>query len=300
VGVGRMALNEYSILLAAEYSFKGPVTSLCQYQQRYLLVGAGPQGVHILNLDGTRLVSIAHTSTRHFVSTLSASASHIAVGDVRDSVILYTYREGRNSLDLLHSDVVSRVAQDVVMVDDETTAGITLDGTFFLFKDTQDIEDQIGIGWNLSADCEISLGEIPLRIRQGMLAYRPNIEPQSTPSEGRRMKERSVQNALVLTTLVGSIIVLAWMDQAEFEVLDHLQYIMAMHSETRPILGDSWKTFRSEGKEASRFRHVVDGDLLSQFLTLSEELQRELLAGIPGATVQSITAALHALNERVL
>ena len=130
-----------------------------------------------------------------------------------------------------------------------------------------------GIDESVSTDLfNFYLGETVNRIARGSLV-------QST-LQNNTFSLFDNRDAVIVGTLLGSIILMTRIGKADFELLTALQQALSTHSTTRPLLGGNYYHYRYP----KGWCPILDGDLLAEFLRMdrSSRLEFVQLTGLPG------------------
>lgn len=223
------------------------------------------------------------------IMSLATHGSRIAVGDCRDGILLFTYREDAKKLEQLYCDRMQRLVADCVLTDSDTAVVSDRKGTIAVLSCPNNIEDNASPECNLKVACSYYMGEIAMRIRKGSFKYKLPVDDVLKGSDGtHRMIELS-HNSIIASTLLGSIVVFVPLSREEHELLEAVQAKLVVHPLTAPILGNDHNEFRSRESSAGTPK-ILDGDMLVQFLELTSMQQEAILSlplGPPSDTVAS-------------
>eukprot|EP00850_Spirogloea_muscicola_P004348 SM000018S03713 [mRNA] locus=s18:944880:955796:- [translate_table: standard] len=237
------------------------------------------------NLTMQRLKRLACTRTRFPILTLDCHLARIAVGDCRDGILVYSYREDTGRLEQLLCDPQQRLVADCVMTRSEEAAAVDRSGRFVeLCRPERGIaEEGCSPERNLSVACSYNMGEIALRIRKGSLAYRAPLEKEGEASSASLA---SVQPpSLVAGTMLGSVVLFLGLTRREYHLLKAVQERLVAFPLTAPLLGNNHARYRYYTppglSHANETLGVLDGDMLCQFLELTTHQQLAVLAGQP-------------------
>eukprot|EP00898_Chlorokybus_atmophyticus_P003273 jgi/Chlat1/3947/Chrsp26S04201 len=283
--------GSWDLQLVHEVTLPGMVCATMPYLNSYLLASAGRKLYCLTaSFDGERAVlhKVARCHTRLFIAALTTYLTRIVVVDVKDSVLFYTYREDSKQFELEYCDRAQRLVADCALSDSNVACGVDRHGNFFALTNGERPEGDASTNpdINLVQAASFSIGESALHIREGSLAYRtPEVvrsadgaSPIAVPPPDLR------QQTLVAATLLGSIVLFLRLPKEEYDVLRAVEHALASYPITAPVLGNSHIAFRSQA--ASHTGHVLDGDMLAQFLELPDYHQRQVL--------NSLSAASHA------
>ncbi|KAF2580811.1 hypothetical protein F2Q68_00002857 [Brassica cretica] len=96
-------------------------------------------------------------------------------------------------------------------------------------------------------------------------------------SYGLSKSTEAADDTIIAGTLLGSIFVFAPISREEYELLEAVQAKLVVHPLTAPVLGNDHKEFR--GRESpSQATKILDGDMLAQFLELTNRQQESVLS----------------------
>ncbi|KAG8371805.1 hypothetical protein BUALT_Bualt12G0001400 [Buddleja alternifolia] len=94
------------------------------------------------------------------------------------------------------------------------------------------------------------------------------------------------RNCIMASTLLGGIIIFIPMTREEYELLEDVQARLVVDPLTAPILGNDHNEFRSRESKSNGqagVRKILDGDMLAQFLELTNMQQDAILASPHGS-----------------
>eukprot|EP00850_Spirogloea_muscicola_P014245 SM000101S09243 [mRNA] locus=s101:32546:40287:- [translate_table: standard] len=307
----------WQLVLQSSLQLPGAVACVAPYLGQYLLAAAGnylfcfalkqqsdgvgpsssssmaehvarPKSLHSSlapNLTMQRLKRLACTRTRFPILTLDCHLARIAVGDCRDGILVYSFREDTGRLEQLLCDPQQRLVADCVMTRSEETAAVDRSGRFVeLCRPERGIaEEGCSPERNLTVACSYNMGEIALRIRKGSLAYRAPLEKEGKASSASLA---SVQPpSLVAGTMLGSVVLFLGFTRREYHLLKAVQERLVAFPLTAPLLGNNHARYRYHTppglSHATETLGVLDGDMLCQFLELTTHQQLAVLAGQP-------------------
>lgn len=283
--------EQWQLRLAYFMMFPGMVLAVCPYLDRYLLASAG-NAFFVCGFpcdNPLKVRKLAIWRTRFMIMSLATHGSRIAVGDCRDGILLFTYREDAKKLEQLYCDRMQRLVADCVLTDSDTAVVSDRKGTIAVLSCPNNIEDNASPECNLKVACSYYMGEIAMRIRKGSFKYKLPVDDVLKGSDGtHRMIELS-HNSIIASTLLGSIVVFVPLSREEHELLEAVQAKLVVHPLTAPILGNDHNEFRSRESSAGTPK-ILDGDMLVQFLELTSMQQEAILSlplGPPSDTVAS-------------
>lgn len=268
------------------YHVLGPVMCLCTYLGNYLLAGAG-NALIVLSMvqeknGDQRLKRMSKAMTRFGITCIATNLTRIAVGDCRDGVLLYSYREDTGQLELLLCDPSHRLVADCTLIDPDTAIVTDKHGNLCSLTTSPGAEGNSNPERNLGIGCWFHMAEIALRIRKGSLSYRAPVEdmggdPYCQLPAVRMAAQLKSSSALVAATMLGSVLFFLRLTREEYELLAAVERRVAAYPLTAPLLGNDHARFRSRGSPPGVAR-VLDGDMLEQFLALPTVQQQTVLA----------------------
>ncbi|CAM6115609.1 unnamed protein product [Calypogeia fissa] len=275
--------ESWELSMVSQIGSNGMILAVSPYSEQYVLASAGN---NLLCLGFThdsnqRLRRFASIKTRFVITSIAVHLGRIAVGDCRDGVLFYCYREDKKVFEHLHSDPVQRLVADCVLVDLDTAAVTDRHGNFSVLSSANIAEgiESISPERNLATSCWYHMGETIMRIAKGSFAHRaPAEETMKVCNVGSSSKADLLNGSLVASTLLGSVFIFIQVTREEYELLEALQKRLAVHPLTAPLLGHNHYQYRQQGCPAGVCQ-VLDGDMLGQFLDLTNSQQQMILAG---------------------
>lgn len=217
----------------------------------------------------------------------------IYAADIRESFHVLKYREEENVLHVLCDDVTSRWISSAEILDYHTVIGADkFDSVFVVRVPSEAKQDEIDdvSGLRLRGDtsyltgkcnkfehaCEYHVGEIVTAITKTKLS--------SGSSE-----------CVFYSTIMGSIgAFLPFLSKEELDFFHHLE--MIMRNEKPPLCGREHIMFRSYYRPV---KHVVDGDLCEEFVTLPLETQKRIAQDLDKPPAE-IMKKLEDIRNRIL
>uniref|UniRef100_A0A7N0UVI7 DNA damage-binding protein 1 n=1 Tax=Kalanchoe fedtschenkoi TaxID=63787 RepID=A0A7N0UVI7_KALFE len=300
-------LDSWQLRLAHTATLPGMVLAICPYLKSYFLASAG-NSFYVCgfgNENPQRMRRYAVGRTRFMITSLTAHANRIAVGDCRDGVLFFSYLEDQHTkkVEQLFCDPVQRLVADCVLMDVETAFVSDRKGSIAVLSSSNHLEDTASPECNLDVSCSYYMGEVAMSVRKGSFSYKFPIEDHL--KEGDNLSDAIVDSSndsIMACTLLGSILIFIPISREEYKLLETVQERLAVHFLTAPILGNNHKEFR--GRESSAgVPAILDGDMLTQFLELTSMQQEAILALPPGVpdkgTVSLKTSKPVSMNEVV-
>ncbi|KAL0900334.1 hypothetical protein Bca101_084295 [Brassica carinata] len=129
---------------------------------------------------------------------------------------------------------------------------------------------------NLNLNCAYHMGEIAMAIKKGCNVYKLPAD-DLLRSCGLSKSIDTADDTIIAGTLLGSIFVFAPISREEYELLEAVQAKLAVHPLTAPVLGNDHKEFRGR-ENPSQATKILDGDMLAQFLELTNRQQESVLS----------------------
>ncbi|MED6208898.1 hypothetical protein PIB30_049406 [Stylosanthes scabra] len=126
---------------------------------------------------------------------------------------------------------------------------------------------------------------------EGSYSYR--LPADDALQGGNRPKTNidSLQNTIIASTLLGSMMIFIPLSREEYELLEAVQARLAVHHLTAPILGNDNNEFRSRENPVGAPK-ILDNDMLTQFLELTSMQQQVILSTEPPEMVKSSLKSL--------
>ncbi|KAL4370550.1 DNA damage-binding protein 1 [Arachis hypogaea] len=273
-------------------TWQGMVLAICPYLDRYFLASAG-NTFYVCgfpNDNPQRVRKFAQGRTRFLVTSLTVHFTRIAVGDCRDGVLFYSYHEDTKKLEQLYSDPSLRLVADCILMDAETAVVSDRKGSIAVLC-SDHLEDNASPECNLSLNCAYFMGEIAMSIQKGSYSYRLPADDALQGANWPKTNIDSLQNTIIASTLLGSIMIFIPLSREEYELLEAVQTRLAVHHLTAPILGNDHNEFRSRENPAGTPK-ILDGDMLTQFLELTSMQQQIILSSDPPEMVKSSLKSL--------
>lgn len=278
-GIKLEETEAWHLRLAYSTTWLGMVLAVCPYLDRYFLASAG-NAFYVCgfpNDNSQRVRRLAVGKTRFMIMTLTAHFTRIAVGDCRDGILFYTYHEDARKLEQLYCDPVQRLVADCILMDVDTAVVSDRKGSFTVLSCSNQSEDNASPERNLTRSCSFYIGEIAMSIRKGSFSYKLPADDILKGCDVANTIIDLSHNSVMASTLIGSIIVFIPISREEHELLEAVQARLAVHPLTAPILGNDHNEFRSRESSAG-VPKILDGDMLAQFLELTNMQQEAVLA----------------------
>ncbi|KAL4578245.1 hypothetical protein LXL04_014365 [Taraxacum kok-saghyz] len=279
-GIKLEETEAWNLRLAYATSMRGIVLAICSYLDCYFLASAGSVFyVCSFQNDSLKVKRLASGRTRFMIMTLTTHFTTIAVGDCRDGVLFYAYYEDAKKVEQLYSDPVQRLVADCLLMNIDTAVVSDRKGSIAVLSSSHHSTENASPECNLKVCSSFYMGEVAMSIRKGSFSYKLLADDEMRGGDcniASSIMDLS-HSSIVASTLLGSIIILVPISREEYEVLEDVQSRIAVHSLTCPILGNNHNEFRSRHSSAGVPR-IVDGDMLAQFLELTNTQQEEVLA----------------------
>ncbi|BBM97233.1 splicing factor 3B subunit 3 [Marchantia polymorpha subsp. ruderalis] len=276
----------WELSLISSVSMMGMVLAVCPYLDQYVLVGAGNNLICYGQTHDSyqRLRRFAAAKTRFVITNVAVHLNRIAVGDCRDGILFYSYREDTHTLEQLHCDPVKRLVADCVLTELNTAVVTDRNGNFCILSSANGVDDCVSPERNLSMSCWYHMGEPIVRIKKGFFSYRAPVEETLKTCSVGSSSVDATDASLVGCTLLGSVVILIQLPRDDYDLLEAVQVRLASHRLTAPLLGNNHAQYRRQGCPAGDVRQVLDGDMLGQFLELTNAQQRLVLLAEPGTS----------------
>ncbi|KAK4762165.1 hypothetical protein SAY87_030049 [Trapa incisa] len=267
----------WQLRLAYSTIWPGMVLAICPYLDRYFLASAGNffYICSFVNDNPQKVKRLAVSRTWFMITSLRSFSSRIAVGDCRDGILFYSYREDARKLEHDYCDPSQRLVADCTLMDINTAVVSDRKGSIAVLSCPDRAEDNASPESNLTLSCSYYMGEIAMSIKKGSLTYK--LPSEDDPRASVIMN--STQNVIIATTLLGSIIILIPISREEYQLLQAVQAKLAIHPLTCPVLGNDHSEFRSRENMVATPK-MLDGDMLGQFLELTS-MQQEAILSLP-------------------
>ncbi|XP_031380418.1 splicing factor 3B subunit 3 isoform X2 [Punica granatum] len=271
----------WQLRLAYATEWAGMVLAVCPYLDRYFLASAGNAFYvcSFANDNPQKVKRHAVSRTRFMITSLRSYFTRIAVGDCRDGILFYSYHEEARKLEQDYCDPSQRLVADCTLMDADTAVVSDRKGSIAVLSCPDRTEDNASPESNLTVSCAYYMGEIAMSIRKGSFSYKLPAEDGLRTSDGPLMNMSSMQNIIIASTLLGSIIILVPISREEHQLLQAVQAKLAIHPLTAPVLGNDHNEFRSSENLVATPK-ILDGDMLSQFLELTS-MQQEAVLSLP-------------------
>ncbi|KAL2651850.1 hypothetical protein R1flu_019978 [Riccia fluitans] len=269
-------------LLSQTYT-QGMVLAVCPYLEQYVLAAVG-NNLHCYGLvqdSFQRLRRFAVTRTRFVITNIAVYMHRIAVGDCRDGILFYYYREDKRKLEQHQFDPAKRLVGDCVLTELNTAVVTDRTGNFCVLSAADGEDDCTSPERNLVTSSWYHMGEPVVRIKKGSFAYRTPIEETLKLCSVSASSSDLLDVSLVGCTLLGSVIIFIQLSREDYELLKAVQARLASYHLTAPLLGNDHEEYRRRGCHEADVSLVLDGDMLGQFLELTNAQQRMVLSGEP-------------------
>jgi splicing factor 3B subunit 3 len=282
----------WQLTLKWHVSVPGIVLAVCPYLEQYILASAG-NSLFCLGFPTDapqRLKRFSSVKTRFTITCITVHLTRIAVGDCRDGILFYSYQEDTRKLEQLYCDPVQRLVADCVLMDLDTAFVSDRRGNFCALSCPNLLEENASPERNLTLSCWYHLGEAIMRIQKGSFSYKLPMDDGMKACSRNEILLDGADNAVVASTLLGSVVIFIQLNREEYDLLDAVQVRLASYPLTAPVLGNIHSQFRGRGSPVGVCK-VLDGDMLAQFLELTSMQQQAVLAGQPGPTSDAANSA---------
>nr|VDC93381.1 unnamed protein product [Brassica oleracea] len=279
----------WHLKLAAATTWPGMVLAICPYLDRFFLASAG-NAFYVCGFPNDRpdkMKRFAVGRTRFMITSLRTYLTRIVVGDCRDGVLFYSYHEDVKKLHQVYCDPAQRLVADCFLMDANSAAVSDRKGSIAILscKDHSDFGTKhftfvdylySNPESNLNLNCAYHMGEVAMAIKKGGNIYKLPAD-DVLRSYGLSKSTEAADDTIIAGTLLGSIFVFAPISREEYELLEAVQAKLVVHPLTAPVLGNDHKEFR--GRESpSQATKILDGDMLAQFLELTNRQQESVLS----------------------
>jgi len=206
----------------------------------------------------------------------------LLVGDLMKSLSLYRCDLVAGTIEELARDYNSHWMTSVAFLDDDTYLGAENSHNLFVARKNADAATDDDRG-RLEVVGEFHLGEFVNRFRRGSLAMQV-AEVGTAPLP-----------TLLFGTVNGVLGLIASLPQEDYNLLLKVQQQL-----TKVIKGvggfthKDWRAFSNDRKTCDA-THVLDGDLIESFLSLTSAQMTQVCDGLPGTTVEELTKRIEDL-----
>lgn len=282
----------WHLKLACATTWPGMVLAICPYLDHFFLASAG-NAFYVCgfpNETPDKMKRFAVGRTRFMITSLRTYLTRIVVGDCRDGVLFYSYHEDVKKLHQVFCDPAQRLVGDCFLMDANSVAVSDRQGSIAILscKDHSDFEYSSPES-NLNLNCAYHMGEVAMAIKKGGNIYKLPAD-DVLRSYGLNKSIDAADDTIIAGTLLGSIFVFAPISREEYELLEAVQAKLVVHPLTAPVLGNDHKEFR--GREIpSQATKILDGDMLAQFLELTNRQQESVLSTTPLPLPSTIKAS---------
>ncbi|WZZ62513.1 hypothetical protein YC2023_062620 [Brassica napus] len=269
----------WHLRLACATTWPGMVLAICPYLDHFFLASAG-NAFYVCgfpNDSPERMKRFAVGRTRFMITSLRTYFTRIVVGGCRDGVLFYSYHEDVKKLHQIYCDPAQRLVGDCFLMDANSVAVSDRKGSIAILscKDHSDFEYSNPES-NLNLNCAYHMGEIAMAIKKGCNIYKLPAD-DVLRSYGLSKSIDAADDTIIAGTLLGSIFVFAPISREEYELLEAVQAKLVVHPLTAPVLGNDHKEFRGR-ENPSQATKILDGDMLAQFLELTNRQQESVLS----------------------
>ncbi|KAK7284728.1 hypothetical protein RJT34_19480 [Clitoria ternatea] len=271
----------WQLRLAYVAKWQGMVLAICPYLDRYFLASAG-NAFYVCgfpNDNSQKFRRYAMGRTRFVITSLTAHFTRIAVGDCRDGILLFSYHEEARKLEQLCADRSLRLVADCILMDADTAVVSDRKGSIAVLS-SDHLEDNASPELNLTLSCAYFMAEVSMSIRKGSYSYRLPADDVLQGGNGPKTNVDSLQNTIIASTMLGSIMIFIPLSREEYELLEAVQARLSVHHLTAPVLGNDHNEFRSRENPVG-VPKILDGDMLTQFLELTSMQQQMILSSEP-------------------
>ncbi|KAL5708525.1 hypothetical protein ACHQM5_019314 [Ranunculus cassubicifolius] len=286
--------------LTYQITLHGVVLAVCPFLDRYFLASAG-NTLYVygfLNENPQRVRRYTFARTRFTITCLTTLYTRIAVGDCRDGILFYSYQEDLRKLEQLYCDPVQRLVADCTLMDMDTAVVSDRRGTITVLSRTTDLEENASPECNLTMSCSYYIGETVMSIKKGSFSFKLPVEDSLKGCDSADACFDEVQNSVIASTLLGSVIIFVPIFREEYELLEAVQARLIAHPLTEPVLKNDHSEFRGRGSPAG-VPKILDGDMLSQFLELTSLQQEAVLSFSLGMSERESSSSRSISNSTV-
>ncbi|CAH9068267.1 unnamed protein product [Cuscuta epithymum] len=279
-GIRFIESEPWHLRLTHSNAWPGMVLAICPYLDHNFLASAG-NSFYVCKFSSDtshRVKRLASAKTRFMIMTLSSHSTRIAVGDCRDGILFYSFREDTGKLEQLYCDPFQRLVADCILMDTGTAAVSDRKGGIAILSCSDHSVDNSSPECNLAVFSSFYIGEVAMRIRKGPFSYKLPADDILRGCQDAEDVGNMSHSSIIATTLLGSIVTFIPLSRAEYEVLEALEKRLVIHPLTAPILGNDHSEFRSRESSQRGGMRVLDGDMLGQFLDLTSMQQEAVLA----------------------
>ncbi|KAJ0263855.1 Uncharacterized protein HA466_0023060 [Hirschfeldia incana] len=270
----------WHLRLACATTWPGMVLAICPYLDHFFLASAG-NAFYVCgfpNDSPERMKRFAVGRTRFMITSLRTYFTRIVVGDCRDGVLFYSYHEDVKKLHQIYCDPAQRLVADCFLMDANSVAVSDRKGSIAILscKDHSDFEYSNPES-NLNLNCAYHMGEIAMAIKKGCNVYKLPADDVLQSYGINKSIDAATDDTIIAGTLLGSIFVFSPISREEYELLEAVQAKLVVHPLTAPVLGNDHKEFRGRANP-SQATKILDGDMLAQFLELTNRQQESVLS----------------------
>uniref|UniRef100_A0A1J3E4J0 Pre-mRNA-splicing factor prp12 n=1 Tax=Noccaea caerulescens TaxID=107243 RepID=A0A1J3E4J0_NOCCA len=291
----------WHLRLASATTWPGMVLAICPYLDQFFLASAG-NAFYVCgfpNDSPEKMKRFAVGRTRFMITSLRTYFTRIVVGDCRDGVLFYSYHEDVKKLHQIYCDPAQRLVADCFLMDANSVAVSDRKGSIAILscKDNSDFEYSSPES-NLNLNCAYYMGEIAMAIKKGCNIYKLPAD-DVLRSYGLSKSSDAADDTIIAGTLLGSIYVFAPISRDEYELLEAVQAKLVVHTLTAPVLGNDHKEFRGR-ENPSQATKILDGDMLAQFLELTNRQQESVLSTTQPSPSTSKASSKQCLSPPVM
>lgn len=248
------------------------VFALKPLDEEHILVGSGRKLCLMTLNEDFHFHLLAETVTRFPVLSIDTRGHHIAVADQKDGILFYMYQPEDHRILPLSVGGTVRLSSDNLLLNEHLC--VATDKTGSLFGVTCEM-------WSKQNDEVIEstpevlnfhLGEVALRIDQGSLVFSTNDISGTTIPEN---SDQQISLNFIVMTLLGSVFTFRSILENDYYLAHLLQRTMSEDISLKcQLVGFHLAEYRYQyfSPEA-----ILDGDFLSQFLTLPSTAQERIV-----------------------
>lgn len=214
---------------------------------------------------------LTETITRFPVLSIDTIGYQIAVADQKDGILFYTYQPEENRIVPLRVDGTIRLSSDNLFVNRQFCVATDKAGSLFAVACNESSIEEDELVESAPEIMNFHLGEVALRLRCGSLVYSTNSHMNTSKVD----PSPATPISFIAMTLLGSVIVFREIVEKEYRLAHLLQCVMC---------DDTSLKLQLVGWHLSEYRYqyfspeaVIDGDFLTQFLTLSTNTQESIV-----------------------
>jgi hypothetical protein len=208
---------------------------------------------------------LTETVTRFPILSIDTMGYYLAVADQKEGLLIYTYQPDQNQMSLLCAGGTIRLSSDLLFLNPNLCVATDKTGNVFGIACDSWAREGDELVRSVPETMYFHLGEVALRLQRGSLVMSSPVE--RTPSH---------LESFIIMTLLGSVFVFHAMEEKDHYLARLLQTTLYEDASLEPLLMSySWCEYRYQGLGGEH--EVIDGDFITQFLTLSQPIQERIV-----------------------